>query len=431
MPSTANHERTVEQCPQCHTPLTLHPDYVPWCAQCNWNLKQQEDEKPASFLDRLYDRLGRKMSNELFQQVLRQPNLHPTLTASKVVGFIIAGFVHLITLLFFVLGVTCLVFGWPNWLMIGLALLLFLIAWQTRPRIVPMPTNIVPRTTCPALYQLLDDISTTLGGRPIAGIAIEPEFNAAFGLYGLTKKPIVTVGLPLFTILNSQERVAILAHEVAHGVNGDILRSSFVGSAVNTLIVWSDMLNPDQIWQQVSDSLIGVATAVLMVPVALFMRGLSKLLMLCAYGLLSLCFRDSQRAEYLADYLASTVSGTNAQLTSLNKTFLYNRVGLAIQHTALKNRNQNVFGAIRQFVEHIPEHEIERLRRVNLLEQARVDTTHPPTAYRIEFLRQRAVPVPKILLAPDVAAQIDAELQAMEPKLHQELMNAFVSRLYA
>ncbi|MFN3629436.1 MAG: M48 family metalloprotease [Casimicrobiaceae bacterium] len=41
---------------------------------------------------------------------------------------------------------------------------------------------------------------------------------------------------PLMAILSPEERIAVMAHELSHGANGDPLRGTFLSGAVNTLV---------------------------------------------------------------------------------------------------------------------------------------------------------------------------------------------------
>ena len=52
-------------------------------------------------------------------------------------------------------------------------------------------------------------------------IAFTAEFNASFTTVGWRGTPVFRLGVPLLTILDDQEIVALLAHEMAHEVNGD------------------------------------------------------------------------------------------------------------------------------------------------------------------------------------------------------------------
>jgi len=49
-----------------------------------------------------------------------------------------------------------------------------------------------------------------------------------------------------------------------------------------------------------------------LIPWNLLQLGIAQLIWLSILALSHLLYRDSQRAEYLADYLAATVSGTEA-----------------------------------------------------------------------------------------------------------------------
>ncbi len=55
------------------------------------------------------------------------------------------------------------------------------------------------------------------------------------------------LGLPLLAILDNQEKIALIAHELAHDVNGDPARTFFIGAAVGALIEWHQLLLPESI----------------------------------------------------------------------------------------------------------------------------------------------------------------------------------------
>ena len=100
--------------------------------------------------------------------------------------------------------------------------------------------------------------------------------------------------------------MALLGHEIAHGVNGDSTRSFIVGSALNALEEWivflRGLLNHAATWGEI---LSGSVTWILSIPFALLQSLLAHLLWL-----------DKQRSEYFADYLGSTISGTDAALST-------------------------------------------------------------------------------------------------------------------
>ena len=81
-----------------------------------------------------------------------------------------------------------------------------------------------------------------------------------------------------------------------------------------------------------------------------------------------------------------------------------------------------ILGLFRDRVSSLPDREWERLARANLLEGARLDASHPPTAYRRSFLRAHAVEKPRITATEDVMRAIDAELSTLQETLGKRLI---------
>ncbi len=113
-----------------------------------------------------------------------------------------------------------------------------MVVWVLRPRIPQFTafSDIVTRAEFPTLFRIIDDITTILHGGEIDTVLIDEEFNAGFGRYGLQWKRLLELGLPLLTILEPQERIAILSHELAHGVNGDPARGFVMQTTISTLV---------------------------------------------------------------------------------------------------------------------------------------------------------------------------------------------------
>ena len=413
-----------EKCPDCGADIPKFKEYVSWCDHCNWNIQPQESNQPPTILDSLYLRLGKKMSRSLFESIADLPAVHPSVTLSKLIAFMIAGLVYLISVLFAVAGLLVLIKSGITLFSVLFSILLFLFAWVGLPRFAKEPGNIIPREKCPTIYNLLDTISIELGGKKVHGVILTPDFNAAFTQVGILRKNIVFIGLPLFSVLDDQEKVAVLAHEIAHGVNGDPLQGFFIGTAFDTLIGWAIMLHPPRIWEA-TGSIFGT---IFKVPFNLVLSGISKFLLLISYILLHLIFRESQRAEYLADYLAATICTTDTMLSTLGKLYLGTSVDVAIQRIVLTKSDENIFRGIQSRIAQIPEREIERLRRVNLLEGARLDVTHPPTIYRIDFLKKHPVKAAKVVLSPEDSEKVDSELKPMEETIQRKIISTYLAR---
>jgi Zn-dependent protease with chaperone function len=212
----------------------------------------------------------------------------------------------------------------------------------------------------------------------------------------------VALGLPLVTVLSPAERVALVAHELAHGRNGDSRRGLFVGSAVQGLVELYELLAPSG-----GESALDVLHAAVFWPLS---RPILWLLHLESHLLL----QDAQRAEYLADALAAEVAGTDA-VVALSESLL-----LA----------PSFFTELDDMVGRVDSRERDRRRRIARLESSRLDATHPPTALRIELLEQRPRLSASVRLSPDSSAAIDAELGDNRPHLADALIDEQRDRIY-
>lgn len=142
--------------------------------------------------------------------------------------------------------------------------------------------------------------------------------------------------------------------------------------------------------------------------------GFTELIYLYARLLSHLCWRDAQRAEYLADRLAAQVAGTAAMLSLLDKLHVTHARHLLAPNPADRERSDHFFDDLRARLASIPPREWDRIRRVERLHVSRLDTTHPPTAYRIALLDALPIAPPAITLADDESAALALELAAAE-----------------
>jgi heat shock protein HtpX len=208
--------------------------------------------------------------------------------------------------------------------------------------------------------------------------------------------------LPLFAILSEKEKVALLSHELAHGVNGDPSRGFFIGAAIYTLSQWYSVLHTlSRYHGQISFFMWFINL------ISLILEGIVWVL---GYTLNYLLWQDSQRAEYLADYLAATISGTEAQLTLLDKLHLKHTFKISLIIAYANRDGDNFFTNFQQRVNRIPSRELERIRRVEKLANSRIDTTHPPTAHRVDFLKAHYMPEIKVKITPTEGERLKQEM---------------------
>jgi Zn-dependent protease with chaperone function len=125
------------------------------------------------------------------------------------------------------------------------------------------------------LYGIADEVARSVGAPAVDEIRVGDTFNASFSLVGWRRKRVMCLGLPLFSILTPQERVALIGHELGHCVNGDITRTLVVDTAINTLVDWYGILHPGSIWARAGrlSGWEGLAT----IPTNLIMMGLAQM----------------------------------------------------------------------------------------------------------------------------------------------------------
>jgi heat shock protein HtpX len=260
-----------------------------------------------------------------------------------------------------------------------LSLFLLGMAIATLPRFGKVPKKIINRGEFPALFKLLDSITMAANSKDVYGIVINQDFNAAYSEVGIRRRKIVYIGLPLFYVLNNKERVAVLSHEIAHGINGDTTRKLVARTALITLVTWYEVLLPGH---SVNKSIINII-------VNLTMSVLTKIVLLFIEILVHLVYSDSQRAEYWADLIGASISGTDAMKSLLDKLHLDSTYMTALQRAVLSSGKISLFDELLTRVNLVPEKELKRISIVERMEGSSLDATHPPTANRIILINNR------------------------------------------
>ncbi len=382
-------------------------------------------ERPKNVFTRAYLALGQRSGRRMFEEVKGASSLKPRLSVSKVVAAVVAVVVHSLTLLFVAGGVFMLARARnPGYVIVGLMLLA--LAWATRPRLGKAPNGVVPTADIRHLAALVERVRGELGGPRVTGILLPPDFNASVRRVGWRRRTYLSVGLPLLAVLSPQERVAVLGHEMAHLVNGDPRRGGFIGSAFGTLTTWHALLRPNRAAASRAGGIAALAAMVANSIVALLAGAVRWI----AVGLIHLMWHDSQRAEYLADNLGRQVAGTDAMASMLAKLPLETVFQQAV-HTMTLNpqQNPNLFEDFRRRVVEDTGTDGDRARTKQRAEGFRLDATHPPGAYRIEFLRAKTVPA-KLTLTQGESDAIDRELQPYEARSERRILDEYRSRLY-
>lgn len=435
-------EPTEQKCPQCQATIPVYREFVIWCDTCNWNVKPDQVEQPKSLFEATYVKLGKSFGQQLFNQLVKTPSLKPSLTFSNFLAYSLAILVHIFTLVVAAGSIWLLMrcglqlldgvrtTNWPAFAVtLALGVVGILAIWDVIPEEQKLPVeNIASRQQFPHLYATIADIAASLGTAGVDTILIDASFRASVTQMGWERKKVLRLGLPLFSILSPQEKVALLSHELAHYANGDTNRSLVVGSALHSLNSWYKLLHPDGF--QFGNKRIGYFGK----------RGsggvnlLGLFLAPIAYGgiftLAHLMWRNSQRAEYLADALAAKNSSTPAVLSMLDKTQLRPAFDLSLQRFLAKHKNRSLFEDFQTYLAQMPPRELERIRRAAYLNQTRLDTTHPPTVYRLEFLRLRPIKTAQIVLTSSQNETLEQELVLAQAFVQEKLIEQHIPRIF-
>ncbi|WP_419905544.1 M48 family metallopeptidase [Kiloniella sp.] len=404
-------------CPDCGTNIHSYREFPSWCPQCEWNLGAEEAGNTSSHIAKIYQKIGISQGESVYQSVLNQDpeNLRPRLTVSKILAFTVSFTIHLFSIAMAGLGLYALSFGWPAILLMLIGASLLWLAWSMRPRFGSMPKDCLSRQDAPALFALSDQIADKVGSPRADGIQIDGDYNAAFARVGIPRKTLLVIGLPMWLVQTWPKRIAILAHEFSHGANGDTTRGMVIGTALDTLEHLIRFLRPE--YDQDSNF-----TQMLL---HYLLWTVSLLVELVYLGLYHLVWRQSQIAEFLADYLATTVSGTQAMSDGLQKSSFAVHLEIfankSIVHT--QQSGKQVLTKFVSYFRNLPVSELERLDRLAHRENARLDATHPPTRQRLAFLAAHPVAEASVIVAAEDQSLIEAELEQLEETVGRQMIS--------
>jgi len=412
---------TTETCPMCGALVPTAFGYVPWC-ECGWNLSPFKPLRPPTRADRVLARVGSATGARLYERVRRDGGARRRLDLPVIVAWALAVAIHLITLAFLILGVVLLVGSRLHLVALILGVLFLLLAWLMRPRFPAWPDDehLVTHENMPELLGLVSRVSTALGARPVDRVYVTPEYNASFGRYGWRRQGGLRIGLPLFAALEGQERVALLGHEVAHGVNGDPLRGLVIGTASAAIWQLYTVIRPARLVPR-GRGLIPI----LSVPFVLIQAGIAELIWLVMFVLIQASAQSRQQAEYRADIMASKVAGRSAELSMTERLHL----GASVARMTWVRGSLDPVGVIVDKVRQTPKREVERIRRIELLKGSRLDYSHPPTVYRVGVIQALPPTGPLVLLDSTTSARIDAELEPVRGPIGKQIVASHEVRI--
>ncbi len=280
------------------------------------------------------------------------------------------------------------------------------------------------RPEAPTLFALLDDISSSLDAPKIDGIHVNSEFNAYMAEFQ-TKERVLGIGAPLWLALEPSERLALLAHEVAHLINQDPARGRLAYGALGTLARWQDLFHPPMMVDHETNSRFFYEDRGLFAQ--LFGLLFGGMIGSVSLGFERLIFADSQRAEYLADVASASVAGGDAEYALLKKCILAPLAENTLNHTHYDGTQdirlfENMARAVR-----VPDAEqADQLYAEAARSLLTVDSSHPPTRYRMEVVAAAGRSAPSLEFDAVNWTEIDKELAPHFKRLEQALLSAIL-----
>ncbi|GIG13161.1 hypothetical protein Cme02nite_14930 [Catellatospora methionotrophica] len=411
-------------CPQCQTTLAVEPGEAPWCARCEWNLGVYTPNpllgRLANLQERWARRIGYGLNRDLFAQLSGRPLTRPR---SGVVGVALTTVSLVLAALLLGLaagGVWLVIAGHFLVKLIGLIMVGF--AVLCRPRLgrlrdVHSPYDEITRDRQPRLFALLDRVAQTVGAPMPHVLVLSPEWNASVAVVGFARRRVLTLGLPLWTALRPQERVALIAHELGHLINNDHRRSLRKQPALTFFAYVAQLLDPRELFGRTEfDGLMELAVKVVELVVAPVFWLLSRLSWLLHLGLNVLGARACQHAEYYADDLAARAAGSTAALTLTDMaSCAHVYVGIIGSRARGGAGMQGWREAVESARAAIAPRQA-RLRQLTLRRDASPFTGHPPAELRHRVIAAQPHRDPQVVLGEAEAAAIDVELAAFEER---------------
>ncbi|MGU3470786.1 M48 family metallopeptidase [Paenibacillus sp. D51F] len=413
-------------CPRCGKNVPCDQQFQSWC-ECGWNIEPRTPDMRDRF-SRLYHKLGVRQGEQMLEEVkysISNGDWRDKLKANLLL-YLVATIIHLVSLSMFISGVWLIVAYHSNhWFPTAIGMLMVAIQIITVPRLGSVDKKgLISREDYPTLYRVVDAVSDSLGTSRVYGVQINEEFNASFTQLGWRGRKVITLGLPLFAICSPQEKIALIAHETAHGANHDVTRNRYVWSAYIAAEQWYYFFTPARGATQEG------YMAILYLLSDILMKALSFIPWTIARLVLVLLHLNKQRSEYYADYLGVKVSGEQAMIGLLEKLHYDSPFESCLHRFIFSRQAEDFITEWKAYAEQIPVRELERIRHVVRAEGSRLDFTHPPTPYRIDFLQHLKGSYPLLTFSKSEHEQLVRELEQMHGSVYRNLEENFNSRLY-
>jgi heat shock protein HtpX len=384
---------------------------APWCPKCEWGLDRYEpDRRRPEFgwrwVDRRLFRTAYRLTDRQYSALLGRPVGKGGWGPARV-GLVAAAVVLVAAVLaMFGAGVYLIAHGFPSLGIVPGALLVLvaLALWPRLGRVDPDGRRL-RRDQAPTLFRLVDSVATVVGAPLPHIVEVDSSFNASATSVGLRRRRVLRLGLPMWAVLPPQQRVALIGHELGHFVNGDARRGPVTRVPLTTLGRLADLLRPSRLLRRQ-----GFAGDVGEALAAALLGGLRRVVQAGHVGLVWLCLRDTQRAEYLADELAARAAGSTAAAQLADTLVLSDSLMMVVRREARRGAGAGGWLSAAEELRAQTAPRMAGMRQLSVRDEVSLFATHPPCGLRARMVESRPYQPATVTLTVADSVRIDEEL---------------------
>jgi Zn-dependent protease with chaperone function len=406
------------ECPRCAVALHSARSAQAWCPACEWNLDAFEPRRrPAElgwrWIDRLTHRVAYRLTARQFARLADRPIERRAYPAARILVLVAAVFLLGLVLAMFTAGIWLILYDFPRFTIVpGVVLVALAIALRPRLGKVPEDVELLDPERVPALAELVELVCAEVGAPVPHLVGVSADHGAYTTSVGWRRERLLCLGLPFWAVLDEQERVALLGHEMAHFVNGDVRRAPLEGMALTTLGEVAHLTAPER---GGDGGLLGLLTTVI--------QGVLSSVVFAAHLLLVwISQRDAQRAEYRADELAARAGGTEAAVRLSDVLLLHDAVDTVVRREARAGRGAEAWRAAARVARANLAGSLPGLRQLSRRDEVSLFASHPPAGLRSAMLEHRPAQAAAVVLTEAWSARIDDELAEHVESVRRELV---------
>ncbi|MEK7066245.1 MAG: M48 family metallopeptidase, partial [Patescibacteria group bacterium] len=166
----------------------------------------------------------------------------------RIIAYIASFFIIILNFSFLIIGIYLLFLNWGGISNYLLSFVFLAIFWLSKPSLRKIPKDdFLSKDNFPELYNLVNQVCNELKTTNVEGIILNEDFNASISEYGFSRKKVLRIGLPLWNVLNEEEKLDLLGHEISHCTNKDPSRRIVIGTAIDILIDTGHAIYPDKL----------------------------------------------------------------------------------------------------------------------------------------------------------------------------------------